>query len=247
MQRIITRHVERAFRRGSSCPVVVDTARGKFVLKLRGSAQGASALVAELAVAELAERLGLPVPERALVELMADYRSDDGRDELADLLERSIGLNVGFRYLDDARDLRIRDMSHISSSFATATLWLDGLTMNIDRTEANPNVVLWRGGPWLIDNGASLSFQHWWPQVTEDSPRVASFHGEHLFSAWRDAASLVDEKYAALVDRDALEAAMRAVPDELVAAASSDGRPERTRAAYVAFLHKRCKAPRPFL
>lgn len=141
MQRTTTTHVIRALPNGSSWPVLVETDRGPIVLKLRGAGQGVPALVAELVVAQLAERLGLPVPERFLVELLSPYSSDDQRDELADLLESSVGLNVGYRFLEGAVDIKTKDSRQISDHFAAATLWLDALVMNTDRSQANPNIL----------------------------------------------------------------------------------------------------------
>ena len=98
--------IVRAIRRGSSSPVVVVTAAGLFLVKLRGAAQGIPPLIAEIIVAELAGSLSLPVPERAIVTLDETVPSDDRNDELGDLLARSRGANLGFRFLDGAVDLR---------------------------------------------------------------------------------------------------------------------------------------------
>src|SRR5687767_4878768 len=78
--RFPVRRVVARIRDGSSLPVIVDTSGGRFVTKLRGAAQGPSALVAEVVVAELATRLGLPVPERALMELERPIQTDDHND-----------------------------------------------------------------------------------------------------------------------------------------------------------------------
>jgi hypothetical protein len=156
-------------------------------------------------------------------------------------------LNVGFRFLAGAHDIRPREVEHIPDSFAAATLWLDGLVMNGDRTPANPNVLSWHGSHWLIDHGAALHFQHWWSRVTESSPREAFSVETHLFARRRTELRQFDEQFAALVDRDALERALDAVPDELLSALAVESSPRRTRAAYVAFLWKRRTPPRPFL
>ena len=42
-------------------------------------------------------------------------------------------------------------------------LWFDALIGNVDRSWRNPNLLLWHGGPYLIDHGAALTFQHTWP------------------------------------------------------------------------------------
>ena len=41
-------------------------------------------------------------------------------------------------------------------------LWLDAFCANVDRSWRNPNLLMWHGGLWLIDHGASLYFHHGW-------------------------------------------------------------------------------------
>src|SRR5688500_14402332 len=112
------RRVLARLRDGSSSPVVVETPGGRFVTKLRGAAQGPSALVAEVIVAELAERLGLPVPERVLIQLEQPIQTDDRNDELADLLAASVGQNLGFRWLESARVLEAKAAAQQEDEFA---------------------------------------------------------------------------------------------------------------------------------
>src|SRR3954451_13062052 len=57
-------------REGGSVPALVEGEDGKlYVTKLRGAAQGARALIAEIIVGELARAVGLPVPELVLMDL----------------------------------------------------------------------------------------------------------------------------------------------------------------------------------
>jgi hypothetical protein len=233
-------------RGGSSLPVVVETAGGRFVTKLRGAAQGPGALVAEVVVAELAEAIGLPVPERVVIELERPIRSDDRNDELADLLERSLGENLGLRWLDGSA-LDARDAARQDDEFAVRVLWLDGLVMNPDRTRDNPNVLISKGQPWLIDHGASLAFQYDWARVNEDSPRAPSDHREHLFGDREPLLPEWDAALAARLTRGVLSASVERVPDSFLSARPAEWSPERARAAYVAFLWKRLEAPRPFV
>lgn len=240
-------HVLQRIRAGaSSSPVVVETPGGRFVLKLRGAGHGVLALVAELVVGSLAERLGLPVPERALVELEPEFRSDDRNDELADLLTRSVGLNVGFRLLDGARTPRPEELARVDDEFVARVLFLDGLTQNPDRTHANPNILFWNSRPWLIDHGSALPFQHDWSSVTEASPREPESYRNHVFADRVPLLPRFDDALARRVPRAALTDALSAVPDALLADSSHDA-PDRTRAAYEAYLWKRLKAPRPFV
>jgi hypothetical protein len=239
--------VSSALRRGSSLPVVVETAHGRFATKLRGAAQGVSALIAEVIAAELAELASLPVPERVIVELEPGVPSDDHNDELLELLARSTGENLGFRWLPAARDLSPSELEVISDGFAGTLLWIDGLTMNLDRTRRNPNLLSWHGQPWLIDHGASLTFQYDWSAISEDSPREPTDFSSHVFGSRLGALARVDAALAATFDRESLERAIAVVPRSWLLAAFPGENPERVRASYQAFLWKRLKPPRPFV
>ena len=131
-----------AIRRGSSSPVVAETVAGKFLVKLRGAAQGVPPLISEIIVAELATALALPVPERVLIELDETVPSDDRNDELADLLNASRGINLGLRILPGATDIRLDQLGLIAPPLASLIFWLDGLVMNPDRTAKNPNILI---------------------------------------------------------------------------------------------------------
>lgn len=232
--------------RGSSSPVLVETSAGTFVLKLRGAAQGAPPLIAEVIVAELGLALGLSIPECALVELPEGVPSDDANDELSDLLDRSRGLCLGVRYLAHARDLRPEEILGIAVETAATILWLDGLVMNLDRTPKNPNILSWKGQPWLIDHGASLTFQYDLGSITEQSAREPFDLSNHVLAGVASAA-LLDETLALALPRSVLERALANVPEEWLKEAFPADPPNRVRELYVAFLWKRLKSPRPFV
>ncbi|HEX7672079.1 MAG TPA: HipA family kinase, partial [Polyangiaceae bacterium] len=237
-----------AARRGSSWPVVVQTPAGQFLTKLRGAAQGTAPLIAEVIVAEIATLLGLPVPDRALVTLEDDVPSDDERDELLDLLRASRGENLGFRLLAGATDLRADQVGLVSSDVATRIVWLDGLVMNPDRTAMSPNILLWHRQPWLIDHGAALSFHYDWSNVTEDSPRSSGhLERQHLLGERVERMAEVDAQCAGILSRDNLTTSVARVPRTFLTSTFPRDDPDRIREAYVAFLWKRLKAPRPFL
>jgi hypothetical protein len=239
--------VRARIRSASSSPVVVETPGGMFLAKLRGAGQGVSALVAEVIVAELAERLGLPVPERVLLELPAELPSDDRNDELAQLLELSVGLNVGFRYLPGATLPRPEELARLPDDFALRVLWLDGWVMNPDRTRHNPNILLWKRQPWLIDHGAALTFQHDWAHVSEASPREARSLAEHVFAERLARLPQKDEELSRSMSRAVVGAALARVPDAFLEDLLPAEEPQRRRALYAAFLWKRLVPPRPFV
>jgi len=234
-------------KRGSSWPVVVDTDSGRFVTKLRGAAQGLPALIAEVIAAELATIAGLPVPERVMVELEWPMPTELRLDEFLDLLSRSSGDNLGFRLLEGARELTPKELAAVPDEFAGALLWFDGLVSNYDRSAANPNLLWWKGQPWIIDHGATLTFQYDWAGVTEATPREAFSLENHVFAERRTLLAAADATLSPRFDRARLERAVSVVPDGWLRDAFPGEDPARVRAGYHAFLWKRLKAPRPFV
>ena len=246
MQTYRARRVIRADRGGSSWPVLIDTDNGAFYTKLRGAAQAPATLVAEIVVGELADALSLSVPARVLIDVPADLQSDDPHGELAQLLRFSVGLNLGFECLPDARDFGRLDVPRVDPDLASRIVWLDGLVQNPDRTAKNPNLMWSQDRLWLIDHGACLGFQHQWSNVTEESPRARSWSpSTHVLGSRATRLAIIDLALAGLVDRTVLESAVGAVPADYLSMTGMDT--HRRRAAYVAFLWKRLKEPRPFL
>jgi hypothetical protein len=244
------RRVLAADLRGSSWPVVVETDEGKRFTKLRGAGQGVPPLIAEIIIGSIAETIGLRVPPRSLVTIEHGIESLNRRDELRDLLDRSAGLNLGFEYLEGSRLVLPSEIERISADDAAAIVWLDAFVFNPDRTARNTNL-LWRGEQlWLIDHGAALAFQYSWSDVTESAPTRAFAPGDpHLLQSRVANIEEWDELFAGRLTREAITAAVADVPDDfLVAAGATDNAEtlERRRAAYVAYLWKRLKAPREF-
>jgi HipA-like protein len=237
--------VLRADRNGSSWPVLVETDGGVFYTKLLGAAQAPASLVAEIIVGSIAEAIGLQVPDRVFVDIPPRIHVDDPYAELAQLLRGSVGRNLGFAHLQDARTFQPADLPRIDAELAAKILWLDGLVQNPDRTAKNPNLLWSRGRLWLIDHGASLGFQHRWRDVTEDSPRAPGWpRRDHVMWSRVPEVGPVDGTLSNAVTREVLEAAVDEVPQEYLGSGLDTS---RRRAAYVAFLWKRLKEPRPFL
>ncbi len=246
-----------ADRRGSSWPVVLETDDGLRFVKLRGAAQGTAPLVAEIIVGSIADALGLNVPARSIVRIAPEIPSDDRHQELRDLLDRSVGDNLGFTYLDDATMLDAKAVASdanrpISGDDAAAIVWLDALVMNPDRTTRNPNLMRWRNGLWLIDHGAALGFHYSWDSVTEQAPRAVWAPREpHALAALARDLETWDEIFAARLTREVLERAAAEIPESFLAPLLPGGMRDlemlrRRRAAYVAFLWKRLAPPRTF-
>ena len=50
-------------------------------------------------------------------------------------------------------------------------MWLDALTLNVDRTARNTNMLMWHKELWLIDHGAALYAHHAGPDWAQPRPR----------------------------------------------------------------------------
>ncbi len=152
-------------REGGSLPGVVEADDlGTYVVKFRGAGQGPRALVAEVIAGELARRLGLPMPELARVELDPVVARAEPDEEVQELIKASAGGNLGMDFLPGA--LGYDPVAHpVESGLASRVIAFDAFVENVDRSWRNPNLLIWHGGLWLIDHGATLYFHHNWPRA----------------------------------------------------------------------------------
>jgi hypothetical protein len=233
-------------REGGSLPAVVDTEDGGlFVVKFRGAGQGAKVLIAELIVGSIAERLGLPIPPLAIVDVSARFGRSEPDPEIQDLLRRSHGTNVGMRYLEGAFNFDPSAAGElITRQLAAKIVWLDALTTNPDRTHRNPNLLIWQRQPWLIDHGAALYAHHDWPSVTDERTRTPfPLIRSHVLLGVADDIGSVDAECAALLENGAIADIVDGVPDELLmdTTAGSGDFPSAgdARARYARYLDER--------
>jgi hypothetical protein len=251
LARVTARRYVQPLREGGSLPAVVETDDGLYVVKFRGAGQGPKALVAELLVGRIALLLGLPVPELALVDLPPPFGRSEPDPEIQDVLRRSHGINVGLRYLDGAFNFDCSAAADVvTEDFATRLVWLDALVTNPDRTHRNPNLLVWRRGPWLIDHGAALYAHHDWAGVTPDKVRSPfQLIENHVLLDHSDRIEREDAGLAAALDDRSLAAVIDEVPDELLSGPEYAGEAglRDIRARYLSYLSTRLQPPRPFV
>lgn len=236
----VTRYVA-PLREGGSLPGIVEADDlGTYVCKFRGAGQGLRVLVAEVVVSGLAQRIGLPTPRLAALELSRDIARYEADEEVQDLLNASLGLNLGVDFLPGSfgfdGDLATAD------GIAAATLWLDAFTANVDRTWRNPNLLFWHGELWVIDHGASLYFHHAWSGGVTDPARFAAQSwdpSDHVMLGHVDELPAVDERVSALLDEAVFADILSEVPDEWLEPVPGAEDADALRAAYVAFLSAR--------
>lgn len=224
-----TRYVT-PLREGGSLPGLMEADDlGTYVVKFRGAGQGPKVLVAEIVAGEIARGLGLPVPELVTVALDPALGASEPDQEVQELLRASPGLNLGMDFLPGSLDLDPAAFG-VDPGFAGRVLWFDALVGNVDRSWRNPNMLFWHGGPYLIDHGATLTFQHDWSGADAwvRRPYAAA---DHVLLGSAPDLDAADAALAPLVTAELLHRAVDAVPDAWL---------DEPRASYVRLLAARC-------
>ena len=236
-------------REGGSLPGLVEADDlGTYVVKFSGAGQGRKVLVAEVLVGEIARRLGIPTPRLAVVDMPSAIARYEADEEVQDLLNASPGHNLGVDFLPGS--FGYDGSRPPSAEEAGAILWLDAYTANVDRTWANPNLLVWHGQTWAIDHGAALWFHHSWPSRPPD---VHRFVGQpfdpsgHVLAAAAAPLWETHERLAPHVTEPLVEEVVELVPDAWLEQTASLPGPDAARAAYVEHLTLRLAKPDAWL
>jgi hypothetical protein len=237
-------------RSGGSVPGVVEADDlGTYVVKFTGSAQGRKALVAEVIVGELARALGLRFPELVLVHFDPAIADSEPHQEVRELHGASAGINLGMDYLSGAADFtpEVAKSFRVDPLEAGRIVWLDALTVNVDRTVHSSNLMVWPtlgvAPPrlWLIDHGAALVFHHRW-DGSDPAKRYDFRH--HALGHYAPDVRAADAELAPKVTEELLRAVVAEVPDAWL---TDFDAPSLAREAYVEYLHARVQASRAWL
>ncbi|CAL9378029.1 hypothetical protein SUDANB6_01000 [Streptomyces sp. enrichment culture] len=244
---VATRYIT-PLREGGSLPGIVEADDlGTYVVKFTGSAQGRKALVAEVIVGELARALGLRVPELVLAHFDPSLGAHEPHQEVRELLHASAGLNLGMDFLPGARDFtpEVAEVFPVGPLEAGRIVWLDALTVNVDRTVHSSNLMVWPtfgtapARLWLIDHGAALVFHHRWDTSAPEKPYDFRHHAlGHCAPDVRAA----DAELAPKVTDTLLRQVVAEVPDAWLEGEPGFATPDEVRDAYVGYLRARVKA-----
>ena len=245
---IATRYVA-PLREGGSLPGLVEADDlGTYVMKFRGAGQGRKALVAEVIVGELARHLDLRVPQMKALVLSAEIGRYEADEEVQDLLTASIGLNLGIDFLPGSFGFDGRAFKPPAEE-AARILWLDALTVNIDRSWRNPNLLVWHRNLWCIDHGAALIFHHNWEAADPERFAVRPYdYNDHILTAVARKAG--PGVYAALknqITERVLREVLDQVPDKWLEPAPGRDEPAAVRELYLEFLQARLAADKEWL
>lgn len=242
-----TRYVE-PLREGSSLPAIVEADdEGLYVVKFRGAGHGPKALVAELVAGEIGRLLGLLVPEIVFVELDGALGKGEPDPEIHELLERSVGLDLGLDFLPGALPYDPAARPSPDPALAADVVWFDALVTNVDRTARNPNLLMWHRRMWLIDHGAALYIHHTWRNPAAHARRPFEQSGLHVLLPHAGSIADADARLAPLLTADAVEAIVAGIPEAWLAPEAGLPDADAHRRAYVDYLRRRLAEPRPFV
>ncbi|PAZ16868.1 hypothetical protein CLM62_05895 [Streptomyces sp. SA15] len=240
-------------RSGGSVPGVVEADDlGTYVVKFTGSAQGRKALVAEVIVGELARALGLRFPELVLVHFDPAIAEHEPHQEVRDLHGASAGVNLGMDYLPSAKDFtpEVAKVFRVDPLEAGRIVWLDALTINVDRTVHSSNLMVWPTFGtvpprlWLIDHGAALVFHHRWDGT---DPEKSYDFRHHALGHYAPDVRAADAELAPKVTENLLREITAEVPDAWLADEPGFATPDEAREAYVNHLYARVRASAAWL
>ena len=143
---------------GNSFPIVVQFDRKKFLVKLRAGLSGEYSLLSEWLGNQIGNLIGLNTRKPYWVLLTDSIHYEDIYIEVRDLIDKSLGVNIGFEYIDNVEVFDIREISNIDKEQQIDIYLLDLLMLNIDRTTQNHNLLINESGVIISDFDSSLIF-----------------------------------------------------------------------------------------
>ncbi len=232
----VTQYIK-PLREGGSLPAIVKADDGfLYVLKFRGAGQGKKALVAEFIGGEMARAIGLNVPEIVFMNLDESFGKTEPDEEIQDLLQFSIGLNLGLHFLSSAitYDPLVTEVDALTASKIAL---LDSIISNIDRTVKNTNLLHWNKEVWVIDNGASFYFHHNWETWRSHLKRTFPLIKNHVLLPKATELDAAKTAILASLTTEKLEEIINAIPEDWLEHEGDALTPSQMRANYLEYIH----------
>jgi len=243
MRRVRATRYVTPLREGGSLPAIVEADdQGLYVVKFRAAGHGTKALIAELLSTELARAVGLRVPESVCIEVDPALGRNEPDAEIRDLLKGSVGINFALDYLPGSFTFDPVVGPAPSEPEASAIVWWDAFTSNVDRTARNPNMLWWHQRLWLIDHGASFYFHHAWSDAVAQSQSPFVPIGQHALLPWATDVPAAGARLAPLLTASLFAHVLASIPDDWLTGEPRFATPDEHRVAYAEYLARRVAA-----
>jgi hypothetical protein len=182
------------------------------------------------------------VPELVFVDLDPSIAGVEPDPWVAELLERSPGINLGLDFLPGSMTFDPRADGAPDPELAASVVWFDALVTNTDRSPRNPNLLSWHRRLWLIDHGAALFVHHTWRDPRAHARRPLATISEHVLLPYAASLAGAHERLGPLVTEGLVRRLAGLVPDAWLDPVPAIGGPAEQRDAYVAYLRTRVDA-----
>jgi hypothetical protein len=242
----VTRYIT-PLREGGSLPALAEADDDfKYVVKFRGSGHGAKMLISELIGGVVAKLLNLRVPELVFVQLDEAFGQTEGDEEIQDLLQGSLGLNLGLHFLSGALTFD-PVTTKVDGLLASQIVWLDAFLTNVDRTVRNTNMLMWHKELWLIDHGATLYFHHTWTNWEMQALSPFTLIKDHVLLNVADKLEEVNANFKKVLTNEIIRKIVELIPDKWAENAEINYTANDIREVYFQFLTRRLENSDNFL
>lgn len=127
--------------RGNSSPIVLQQGEEKFFVKLRGGMSGEFSLLSEWFGSVVGKHIGLNIHQPFWINLTNEIQLDNINIEIRELINKSFGRNIGFRFIDHVREISSSEILNYEHENLIDIFLYDIFMLNPDRTDSNTNLL----------------------------------------------------------------------------------------------------------
>ncbi len=128
-------------------------------MKLHAGMSGKYALVSEWLGNQLGRQLNIKTQTPIWINLEREIQIENIHIEVKELIYKSLGLNIGFLYQKEAKDVNKSELRTINYQQINEIFLFDLMMINIDRTPSNINLMKVENEVIPVDYESSLLFQ----------------------------------------------------------------------------------------
>jgi len=145
--------------KGNSFPITIEDEEQKYFVKLKAGMSGQYGLITEWIGNKIGLQLGIKTQLPYWIHLNNSLIVDDLYIEVKELITKSYGTNIGFKYLEDVTEINFSKVNHFSKSQFDEIYLFDLMMINLDRTESNMNLMKVEDQIISVDYESSMLIQ----------------------------------------------------------------------------------------